>query len=339
MKNKFIYTGESIIQGIKIAQEKHAKGKDIDFVILKTDQKLKDIIAQTNKAIEEHHPVAIIGGITSNSALVISEIAEEKKIPFITPYATNPKITENKSYSFRVCIDDQQQANALAKFAKADLKKKKALIFVDQESSYSLGLGQMFQKAFDSVNSTSQVVSLNNIYSIKDIDVKKTIDTFQPDLIFIPHYQMEAVSTISYLSKFVGTNVAYLGGDGWAGGQIFKDLIAIKKLNLTAYYVQFYNPASKNSNNQHFSKEFSKYQSEKNKEYFFPTAAALGHDSALLLLNSWNNKNKSLKDSLLNTQLSGATGLIRFENSGTPNKEVFIYKIDSSGDEFYKTVQ
>ncbi|MCX6089455.1 MAG: ABC transporter substrate-binding protein [Candidatus Atribacteria bacterium] len=117
--------GQMIWEGINLAKEilgDTVLGKKVELFLV--DNK-SDKVESANAAIrliEKEKVVAIIGPAISGSMLAIGPICEEQKIPVISASATNPLVTQGKTYVFRACFLDPYQAAAGAEFAKTDLK-------------------------------------------------------------------------------------------------------------------------------------------------------------------------------------------------------------------------
>ena len=98
-------TGRLTTAGIDISFQKFPELKNISKIItIEPEANLKELAAEVDKSIQTYRPVAIIGAITSNTAFVISDIAEKYKIPYITPFATHPDVVKGKEFSFRAYL-------------------------------------------------------------------------------------------------------------------------------------------------------------------------------------------------------------------------------------------
>jgi len=82
----------------------------------------------------------VVGHFNSGVTIPASEVYAENGILFITPSATNPKVTERGLWNaFRTCGRDDQQGKLWADYAKANLKDKKIAI-VHDKTTYGQGL-------------------------------------------------------------------------------------------------------------------------------------------------------------------------------------------------------
>src|SRR5947209_17023923 len=71
----------------------------------------------------------VIGHFNSGVTIPASDVYAESDILFITPSATNPKITDRKLWdAFRTCGRDDQQGMLWAEYARDNLKDKKIAV-------------------------------------------------------------------------------------------------------------------------------------------------------------------------------------------------------------------
>src|ERR1700688_2119140 len=166
------------------------------------------------KLITQDKVVAVLGEEASSRTLAMGAIAQDYKIPVITPSATNPKVTELGDYIFRVCFIDPFQGEVMARFALGELKSKKVAILRDVKSDYSTGLSDFFKLAF--IKGGGEVVEEVS-YNSGDIDFKAQLTSIRdkhPDAIFVPGYYTE-VGLIARQTRELGIKAPLLGGDGW----------------------------------------------------------------------------------------------------------------------------
>jgi|GEM_PF-2677235 len=73
------------------------------------------------KLITESKVVALLGEVASSNSKAMAPIAEENKIPMISPSSTNPDVT-NAEYVFRACFLDTFQGQMIARYAMMHIK-------------------------------------------------------------------------------------------------------------------------------------------------------------------------------------------------------------------------
>jgi branched-chain amino acid transport system substrate-binding protein len=82
----------------------------------------------------------VVGHFNSGVTIPASEVYADNDILFVTPSATNPKVTDRKLWdAFRTCGRDDQQGKLWADLALGDLKDKKIAI-VHDKTPYGQGL-------------------------------------------------------------------------------------------------------------------------------------------------------------------------------------------------------
>ncbi|MDO9182661.1 MAG: ABC transporter substrate-binding protein, partial [Bacteriovorax sp.] len=217
--------GQENVNGIKLAYEKLKKAGGKKFELVIEDDK-SDAIESTNatrKLINIDKISAMIGEPTSSLALASAPIVQEAKIPFITPTATNIKVTQVGNYISRACFTDDFQGVVMAKFAINTLKMKKGLILVENTSDYSKGLAKSFSDEFLKLG--GKMASTEELtYVAKDTDFQsllRKVKRANADFIFIPGYYVE-VGLIVKQARALGITAPFMGGDGWDSPKLFE---------------------------------------------------------------------------------------------------------------------
>src|SRR5262249_36815798 len=102
----------------------------------------------TNKVlqlIDRDKVVALLGEVASSRSKAGGIIANKKRVPMITPSATNADVTKVGPFVFRVCFTDDKQGQAGADFIVDKLQKKKIALLYASDDLYSSGLAQEFR--------------------------------------------------------------------------------------------------------------------------------------------------------------------------------------------------
>ena len=86
-------------------------GQKMEMVLFIEDDEDKEesAVSAAQKLINQSNVVAIIGPQASRNAIPASTIAENARIPMISPWSTNPETTAGKKYVFRVAFIDPFQ--------------------------------------------------------------------------------------------------------------------------------------------------------------------------------------------------------------------------------------
>ena len=327
--------GQSTKNGIELAFEEinaagGVNGKKLEM-LFENDQGTS-IQAKTviSKLINQDKVVAVLGEVASSNSLAAAPVAQEAKIPMITPSSTNPKVTEVGDYISRVCFIDPFQGAVMAKFAANTLKAKTAAILGDNSSDYSKGLTQFFEQEFTKLGGT---IITKQTYAQKDQDFKAQLTQMRdqkPDVIYVPGYYGE-VAIIAKQARELGMNQPLLGGDGWDSPELWKlGGDALKNAYISNHYSAD-NPAAEIQN-------FVKAYTAK-----FGTApdslAALAYDSAKVLADAikraGGTESAKLKDAINATKdFPGVTGKITLDASRNAVKPAVVLSLNPSASKF-----
>ncbi len=336
--------GQSSVNAIKLAfeevnQKGGVLGKQLELVTTDNKSDASESTLAITKLITQDKVVAVLGPVTSTNTLAAVPVAQDNKIPVISPTATNPKVTVDEKtgkvndYIFRACFIDPFQGTVMANFASNELKAKTAAIYIDNASDYAKGLAQFFEESF--VKNGGSIVA-KEAYVAKDTDFKATltrIKSANPDVIFVPGYY-EEVGKIVKQGRELGINVPFLGGDGWDAPQIV-DIAGASNLNNT-FFSNHYSPEDTSAEVQNFVKAYkAKYNAT-------PDAlAALGYDAALILIDAMKRANSTdpqkIRDAIEQTKgLQVVSGQINFDQNHNPIKSAVIIEF-KDGKQTFRT--
>ena len=330
--------GQENVNGIKLAYEKLKKAKGTKFDLIIEDDKSEAIESTnaTRKLISVDKVSIMIGAPTSSLALASAPIVQEAKIPFITPTATNAKVTQVGNFITRACFTDDFQGVVMAKFAVNTLKKTKGLTLIENTSDYSKGLAKAFGDEFTKLGGT-MVNTEELTYAAKDTDFQsllRKVKRANPDFVFIPGYYVE-VGLIIKQARALGINIPFLGGDGWDSPKLFE--IAGEAVK-GSYISNHFAPDDKSPVVQNFVKEYEKTYGTKPGSF-----AALGYDSLGIVADAMKRakslKPTDIRDALVATKnYQGITGTITFDENRNPKKSAVVLEATPSGYVFHSRV-
>ncbi len=338
-------TEKRVKAGIELAFKTYNNNQQVGLLSVDVRQGIDQLSKDVSRAIDRHSPVAIIGGISSNVASVIAEIAERRKIPFLTPFATNPNITLGRKYTFRACFDDRYQARVLATEIAKMTDNGSGVILTNNRSIYSLGFAKEFEIEYrKKTGKKLKVVLISGVSSVTS-EVIASIGAAKPNFILIPSYQVEAASIIAKIAPMIKSTM-YFGPDSWGGGRLFHKLLKESGTKFQGYYVQHWSDEAENTENKKFL-ELLKGVALPNDVMADGTAMnapiAIGYDSGLIVAKAISKLNSvtasSLYRELSKLKVSGTSGEYNF-NKGvrTPAKGLYIYSINHESEKLYKQV-
>ena len=136
--------GAQLTQGVQQAVEDINKaggvlGQKIQVEVVDDVADPKQGVSVANKLVGDGVKF-VVGHFNSGVTMPASDVYAENGILFITPSATNPKITDRKLWdAFRTCGRDDQQGMVWAELARDKLKGKKIAVIHDK-TTYGKGL-------------------------------------------------------------------------------------------------------------------------------------------------------------------------------------------------------
>ena len=127
--------------------------------------------------------VAVLGPVTSGTAIPTLKIYGDAGIPQLTP-ASNPDVTAQGVKSvFRVDPDDLAQGGNIGRYSYNTLQKKSAAIINDKQA-FGQGVSEQFQKAFEAAG--GKTTSVNGI-TTGDVDFRAVLTKIKsenPDMVY-----------------------------------------------------------------------------------------------------------------------------------------------------------
>lgn len=327
--------GQSTKNGVELAFEEinnagGVNGKKLQMVMEDDRGRPEEAKTVISKLINQDKVVAVLGEVASSNSLAAAPVAQESKIPMITPSSTNPKVTEVGDYISRVCFIDPFQGSVMAKFAAKSLGAKTAAILGDVNSDYSKGLTQFFEEEF--TKQGGRVVTKES-YTQNDPDFKAQLTKIRqtnPDVLYIPGYYSQ-VGIIAKQARELGMNLPLLGGDGWDSPELWKlGGNALEKAYISNHYSAD-NPAPEIQN---FVKAYqAKYKTAPD------SLAALAYDAAKVLVDAMKRAGSTdsakLKDAINATKnFAGVTGSITLDSSRNAVKPAVVLELTPAQSKF-----
>lgn len=335
--------GQSAADGLQLAFDEINKKGGVDgkkLQLVKVDNK-SDAAEATNAAIKlvsQDKVAAIVGAATSTNTLAQVQVAQDNKVPLLTPTGTNPAITNKNGkvndFVFRTCFIDPFQGTVAANFASNELKVKKAAVLIDSSSDYSKGLAAAFKSSFK--KNGGEIVS-EEAYVAKDTDFHATLTRIKaknPEFIFLPGYY-EEVGLILKQARELGINVPFMGGDGWDSPKLVE--IGGKEALNNTYITNHYSSGDSDAKVQDFVKAFKDKYNGKSPDAF----NALGYDSGYFLADAIKRAKSTdsvkIKDAMAKTDgLELVSGKIKLDKNHDPIKSAVILEY-KDGEQIFKT--
>jgi len=201
-------------------------GKPVELVVYDDKGDQLEAVNVVKRLINEDKVSAIIGCNSSGRNIAVAPVAEEGKVPIISTFATNPRVTvpeEGKlmKYTFRVCFIDPYSGDVTAKFAWNDLNAKRAAVLYEISSDYSVGVRDFFKQSWEELG--GEIVA-DEAFKTGDVDFRAQLTTIKeadPDVIVMPFLYKE-VALSAKQARDLGIEATMLGGDGWPSSALLE---------------------------------------------------------------------------------------------------------------------
>jgi branched-chain amino acid transport system substrate-binding protein len=324
--------GISSVNGIKMAADEinaagGINGKQVELLVQDDRSDASEAATIVTKFVTQDQVNAVIGEVASSRSIAAAPIAQNAKIPMLTPSSTNPEVTKKGDFIFRSCFIDPYQGAAIAQFAAKTLGAKTAAIMVDRKNDYSTGLEKVITETFTRLG--GKMVATQS-YQEGDQDFNAQLTSLKgsnPEVIFVPGYYND-VGLIAKQARDKGITVPLIGGDGWDSEQLYK--IGGTALN-GSFFTNHYSPFDTDPKVVKFVNDYKKrYNST-------PDAlAATAYDAANIMMDAIK-RSKSLsgtdiRDALAATNaFPGVTGTVTFNQNRDAVKPIVMIEIKDGG--------
>ncbi|MFF5396721.1 ABC transporter substrate-binding protein [Peribacillus butanolivorans] len=322
--------GQSIAEGLELATAEINKegidGKKIKLIKVDNKSEASEATSGAIKLTSQDQVTAIVGAATSTNTIAQVQIAQDNKVPVISPSGTSPEITYKddklNDFIFRTSFIDPFQGTVAANFATSEVKAKSAAIYIDSASDYSKGLAAAFKEQF--IANGGKIVA-EEAYIAKDTDFRSTLTRLKsakPDFIFLPGYYEEA-GLIVKQARETGLDVPFMGGDGWDSPKLV-EIAGAKALNNT-FITNHYSSGDPDEKIQNFVSAFKAKYKDKSPDAF----NALGYDTGYYLADAikraGSTDSEKIKDALEKTKdLELVTGTFTLDEKHNPIKSATI---------------
>jgi len=324
--------GISSVNGIKMAADEVNKagginGKQIELLVEDDRSDASEAATIVTKFVTQDQVHAVLGEVASSRSIAAAPIAQNAKIPMLTPSSTNPEVTRKGDFIFRSCFIDPVQGAAIGQFAAKGLNAKRAAIMVDRKNDYSTGLATNITETFTKLG--GQIVATTS-YQEGDQDFNAQLTSIKganPEVIFVPGYYND-VGLIAKQARDRGITVPLLGGDGWDSAQLYA--IGGTALN-GSFFSNHYSPFDTDPKVQKFVNDYKALYSTT------PDAlAATAYDAAHIMFDAIKRANSTdgtaIRNALAATNaFPGVTGTVTFNENRDAVKPIVMIEIKDGG--------
>ncbi len=328
--------GELTYEGIEIALEQvpEVLGRKIEVIKVDNKSETAEAANAAQRLVDRDKVNVIIGSYGSSLSMAAGEIVKKAKVPAVGCSPTNPAVTLDNDYYFRVCFIDPFQGTVMANFATKELGAKTAAVIKDVQQDYSVGLVKFFVDSFKATNGEDSIL-VEASYKSGDQDFSSQLNNIKqanPDVIFAPGNYGESALLIKQ-ARALDMEQPILGGDTWESGDFID--IGGAAVEDDVYFSSHFSSAEPiNAESDKFLTLYKeKYGKEAN------AFAALGYDAYMVAIDAIKRADSAdpvaIRDALAKTSgFIGATGTITLDENGDAVKSAVVNTIENGAFKF-----
>lgn len=218
--------GEAEIRGIELAHKLFPEvlGKEVELVYADTQSSI--YVAETAvKDLIDKKPAVVLGSYGEAVSLVASRQLGESKIPAIAITATNPLITVNNEYYFRVSFTDASQGRALADFTYEYLGLAKAAVIREIDEDSTTEMISQYMKRMEALTKDTGAVAAAIQAKRNAKDYSECIEKLQKSGaqgVFMPLPVSAGEKVLAAAAKAGLTNVVFIVPNDWSSKDVLR---------------------------------------------------------------------------------------------------------------------
>lgn len=311
-------------------------------LLIRDDKKDPALSAQYAKELINAGVSAIVGPDYSVLAMPVGDVVQELGIPMVTTYPTNPKVPENRRFSFMGAFTDPYQAGVMAGFAVQELGATTAGVLTEAGETYSQRLTEVFVEEFTGQGGT---IAVHQFYETGTTDFTEqltAIAAVEPvlDVVFLPGLGPEFLLAVKQAKTTdIGIPATFLGGDGWDR----PDIVDIAGTAVEGSF--FANHFSAEGTEEQLGKKASQFIADYTSRFGIAPdgPASLGYDAANIIIEAMRRAPDltpaAIRDEIQATQnYSGATVLSHFDENRHAIKSAVVNTVKDGRIQLHKAI-
>lgn len=285
----------------------------------------------------------VLGSYGSGVSIAAGPTFQQAGIPAIGVTCTNPNVTIDNDYYFRICFLDPFQGTVLANFASEKFGAQKAYLLGELGNEYDQGLITFFEQAFTAAGGTV----IKDSYPTNNSDFTTYLNKAKnegADIIFTPVSIAYATQIISQAST-LGLEIPILGSDTLDDNKVLE---AASGTSVPLYVSTFYQEGGDpdfDSGIKEYINSNADAKTANGGDDTIAAVTAMGYDAyyvALEAIKAAGSTNPAdIQKALWNVTYDGVSGSIAFdsENGDAIRDTAYIKVSDNAGAWNLETVQ
>jgi branched-chain amino acid transport system substrate-binding protein len=297
------------------------------------------------KSLLNENISAVLGSYGSTVTLIGADVFDAAEIPAIGISCTNPDITTQHKYYYRVCFLDSFQGQTMANYAYSK-ELRHAAVVTQVGDAYSKGLGEYFAAEFEKLGGTVDNYTFNTV-TMNFSGLISQINSSKADFVFMPSPSSSAVMFINQMREN-SCMLPIFGGDTWDTAS----LISGTGTNGTNIFFtsQFDESGEMDISGADFVSKFSTWvkKSDERLELNGGTSevspvSVLAYDAYMTVVEAIkaavSTDPKAINAALKDIEYDGVTGKISFDSNGDCGKARAFFKTINVAEEKFDTLQ
>ena len=329
------YTGDAASIGqeqldfTKYAVEKFNEDNGTDFKLEEVDTQLDPAQASTGaqRVVSNDDILGVLGPAGSQEVDAVGPIFTRENLAFISPSATDTKLTESGKYPtfFRDVPNDAAQGPTDAEFI-ADTLGAKTVWVIDDQSSYSTGLAESTTTALEDAGVTVKRESISQKTTDFSALVSRVKDA---DVAFLPWQLGSQAQTFGNQLAEQGSDAVIVGSDG-----LFTEDFSIKDSYVSSFAPDIKGIESSQELVQGYEAEFGKFSSTFGPPAYAATNALLTAIKQACDDAGGSPAREDIVDAMTNVDIEQSIlgGPLKFDENGDPEgAKFYIFKVLGKG--------
>lgn len=303
-------------------------GRPIELIAMDNKSDTVEAASAATRLVESEKVDIVIGSWGSGYAMAGGPIFAAAETPAIGTSCTNPLVTLDNDWYFRVCYLDDFQGTLLANYAKNNLGAETAAIICDISDPYAIGLRNFFLAAYGEENIVAEAY-----FNKGDQEFSAQITSVMganPGVIFMPSGFTEAGLIMRQARDAGYADILFLGADTWetdplieVGGE------AVEACRFTTFFDAYAAPTPE-------SEAFlAAYAALFDGAVPQGAVTALGYDAYLAAVaaieKAGTTDGPALREALAGLEIVGVTGALAFDENGDAIKNQAVIKTVTDG--------
>lgn len=313
-------------------------GKEYKIELVEADNQSDKTAAVTAaSSLISSGVVTVLGSYGSGVSIAAGETFSSAGVPAIGCSCTNPQVTAENDFYFRVCFLDPFQGTVMANFAYDTKGCKTAYVIYQNGDDYSTGLANYFMQAF---KTKGEVVG-QSTYNTNETDFNAYIaaaKSANPEVIFVPS-SIQTAGLFIKQAREAGITCPIMAGDTWENATIITNAGEenCKEVYLSTFFSENDPTAAEFVNGfKAFLNSDSKNITANGGNDMVAAVSALGYDAYMTAVEAIKSldgevNSVAIRDALKNVKYGGVTGEITFNEVGDANKNMAYVKTMADG--------